>query len=994
MIEYTLENEMEQRLIHQLTNGISQWKYRGDIHTEAELWKNFFKILESNNTKALNDHPLTAQEKEQIKNQLMFPNFYEAAKWIAGENGIAKVQVQREDASLGTIRLEVLHRNHVAGGKSVYEVVNQVVLKNQRDRRLDVTLLINGLPMIHIELKNHSAPFKDAFRQICKYDREGMFRGIYSALQMFVVSNGVETKYIAAAKDGKINEQFLTGWVDKNNHPVKDLVSFTEHVLSIPRAHEMVMQYSVIDDEKKALIILRPYQVHAIEAVKQASREQKSGYVWHTTGSGKTLTSYKVARNLLQEPTINKTIFIVDRKDLDQQTTSSFMSYAANDTVDIDETENTDHLVKRLSSDDQTVVVTTIQKINTMLRKFEDGKYVREANKIKDKKVAFVVDECHRAVTPQAQHHIKQFMRKSLWYGFTGTPIFAENKREQIGDLAQTTEEQYGEKLHAYTVKEAIHDRAVLGFQIEYMKTVRNVEEENISDESYENEEHMLKVLDQILNKSQNKLGMNNGKGEAYEAMLTVKNIAMAQKYFDLLVKIKNGESKLKISEDTLKKLPDFPKIAITYSVTENDEDSQSNREKMQEAIDYYNQEFDTKFSVDDLVSYNTNVNDRLARKRDRYKIRSEQLDLIIVVNRLLTGFDAPCLSTLFIDRKPMKPQDLIQAFSRTNRLFDERKRHGQIVTFQMPKRFQEAVDNALTLYSSGGKNHVLAPSWEEEKANFDDVLRNLKTIAPTPDDTPSIESATTEELRRFAKAFQEFDKYFASIQVYSKYDEEKVMQEAQLTKEEIEKYAGKYQNVLEELRIRKQNENDGGDEQSVDIYYELESIRTDEINYEYILRLIQSFIPEEDGSNNEMTEKEAKIISGYIDDLAKHNPQLAELINQIWFEVQLDPEKYRGESISYLLDKKIQETQNEKLKQIANDWAVSEEALAYYAANYRPHIDKQLGESELRKSGDYKKYKELHHAEDINPMKYKNQLKRGIKEVVEKEILPLRTRK
>lgn len=985
---------MEQRLIHQLTNGISQWKYRGDIHTEAELWKNFFKILESNNTKALNDHPLTAQEKEQIKNQLMFPNFYEAAKWIAGENGIAKVQVQREDASLGTIRLEVLHRNHIAGGKSVYEVVNQVVRQNQRDRRLDVTLLINGLPMIHIELKNHSAPFMDAFRQIRKYDREGMFRGIYSALQMFVVSNGVETKYIAAARDGKINEQFLTGWVDKNNHPVKDLVSFTEHVLSIPRAHEMVMQYSVIDDEKKALIILRPYQVHAIEAVKQASREQKSGYVWHTTGSGKTLTSYKVARNLLQEPTINKTIFIVDRKDLDQQTTSSFMSYAANDTVDIDETENTDHLVKRLSSDDQTVVVTTIQKINTMLRKFEDGKYVREANKIKDKKVAFVVDECHRAVTPQAQHHIKQFMRKSLWYGFTGTPIFAENKREQIGDLAQTTEEQYGEKLHAYTVKEAIHDKAVLGFQIEYMTTMPDIKEEDIPDAAYENEEHMLAVLDQILNKSQNKFGMKNGEGEAYEAMLTVKNIAMAQKYFELLVKIKNGESELKISERTKKFLPDFPKIAITYSVTENDEDSQSNREKMQEAIDYYNQEFDTKFSVDDLVSYNTNVNDRLARKRDRYKIRSEQLDLIIVVNRLLTGFDAPCLSTLFIDRKPMKPQDLIQAFSRTNRLFDNHKKHGQIVTFQMPDKFQEAVDNALTLYSSGGKNHVLAPSWEEEKANFDDVLRNLKNIAPTSDDTPNIDSATDEELRRFAKAFQEFDKYFSSIQVYADYDEEEVMREAQLTKEEIEKYAGKYENVIDELRRRKKDDDNNDDDEPFDVYYELESIRTDEINYEYILRLIQSFIPEEDGSNNEMTEKEAKVISGYIDDLSKHNPQLAELINQIWFEVQLDPEKYRGESISYLLEKKIQETQNEKLKQIANDWAVSEEALAYYAANYRPHIDKQLGESELRKSGDYKKYKELHHAEDINPMKYKNQLKRGIKEVVEKEILPLRTRK
>lgn len=992
MVQYTPESEFENQLISQLTSEISQWRYRGDIHTEEELWKNFFNILESNNTKVLNDHLLTDQEKEQIKNQLMFPNFYDAAKWIAGENGIAKVQVQREDATLGTIRLEVLHRNHVAGGKSVYEVVNQVVRKNHRDRRLDVTLLINGLPMIHIELKNHSTSFMEAFRQIGKYDREGMFRGIYSAVQMFVVSNGVETKYIAAAKDGKLNEQFLTSWVDKQNHPVKDLVSFTEHVLSIPRAHEMVMQYSVIDDEKKALIILRPYQVHAIEAVKQASREQKSGYIWHTTGSGKTLTSYKVARNLLQEPTINKTIFIVDRKDLDQQTTSSFMSYAANDTVDIDETENTDRLVKRLASDDQTVVVTTIQKVNTMLRKFNDGKYVREAKKIKDKKVAFVVDECHRAVTPQTQYAIKQFMRNSLWYGFTGTPIFAENKREQMGDLAQTTEEQYGERLHSYTVKEAIHDKAVLGFQIEYMTTMPDVKEDEIPEAAYDDEKHMLRVLDQILNKSRNKLGIKKGEGQSYEAMLTVKNIATAQKYFELLMKIKKGESELKISEGTKKYLPDFPKIAITYSVTENDEDSQLNREKMQEAIDYYNQEFDTKFSVDDLVSYNTNVNDRLARKRDRYKIRSEQLDLIIVVNRLLTGFDAPCLSTLFIDRKPMKPHDLIQAFSRTNRLFDKSKSHGQIVTFQTPEKFREAVDNALTLYSNGGKNHVLAPSWEEEKANFDEALKNLKNVAPTSDDTPNIESASTEELRRFAKAFQEFDKYFASIQVYNDFDEENIMQEARLTKKEIEKYAGKYENVIEELRRRKQNGDEDGEEKPLDIYYELESIRTDEINYDYILRLIQSFIPEEEGSNNEMTEKEATVISGYIDDLAKHNPQLAELINQLWFEVQLDPEKYRGESVTYLLDKKIQDAQNEKIKQIAEEWAVSEEALTYYATNYRPHIEKQLGESELRRSGDYRKYNEFHQEENLKPMQYKNQLKRGIKEVVENEILPLRT--
>ena len=233
---------------------------------------------------------------------------------------------------------------------------------------------------------------------------------------MFVVTNKVDTRYIAAARESKLNKQFLTKWVDKDNQPMIDLNSFAHEVLSIPRAHQMVMQYSVIDDSKKALILLRPYQIHAIEAVQEASRRQESGYIWHTTGSGKTLTSYKVARNLLQIPAIQKTIFVVDRRDLDQQTTSSFLSYAANDVIDIDETDNTHELVKRLGGNDKRVVVTTIQKITTMMRKFEEGKYQRDAGKIRDLRVAFVVDECHRAVTPQTQKDIKAYFKNSLWY--------------------------------------------------------------------------------------------------------------------------------------------------------------------------------------------------------------------------------------------------------------------------------------------------------------------------------------------------------------------------------------------------------------------------------------------------------------------------------------------------------------------------------------------------------------------------------------------------
>lgn len=715
----TKELAIERDLINQLTKGESQWVYRPDLNSEEKLWDNFFEKLEENNVRTLADHPLTYSEKNQIKNQLNFVNFYEAAKWIAGENGIAKVQVQREDASLGTIRLEVLWRNNVAGGKSSYEVVHQVMTGGEgiRQRRGDVTLLINGLPLIQIELKSRSHTYMDAFRQISKCDREGQFRGIFSSLQMFVVSNVTDTRYIAAAKANKLNERFLTKWVDQNNHPQPQLFDFAESVLSIPRAHEMVMQYSVIDDDKKALILLRPYQVHAIEAIRDASRKQQSGYIWHTTGSGKTLTSYKVSRNLLQIPSIEKTIFVIDRTDLDQQTTSSFQSYAENDMIDVDETDDTRELIKNLASDDRRVVVTTIQKMNAMIRQFDEGRHQKVYDRIKNLKLAFVVDECHRAVTPERQRHLEKFFTNSLWYGFTGTPIFSENKREQKGDLAQTTEEQYGACLHEYTVKEAIHDRAVLGFNVEYKTTMPDWAEDEIDEEFYDDERHMLAVLDAILNRSTRKLGFKNGVGNTYEAILTVKSIARAQAYYSLIKKVKNGETSLKISESVKKVLPDFPKVAITYSVTENDADSASNQAYMEESLQDYNAMFGTHFNLATLSSYNSDLNDRLARKKERFAFREEQLDLVIVVDRLLTGFDAPCLSTLFIDRQPMKPQHIIQAFSRTNRLFDEGKKFGQIVTFQTPDRFKEKVDEALRLYSNGGESSVLAPEWPEEKA-------------------------------------------------------------------------------------------------------------------------------------------------------------------------------------------------------------------------------------------------------------------------------------
>ncbi len=683
-----LESMIEKKLIEQLIYGDSQWTYREDLKTENDLWANFKYILEQNNKERLNGESLTESEFEQVKNQLQFSSFYKAGEWLVGENGKVQVHVQRNTERL---HLVVMNHEHIAGGSSVYEVINQYsALKADedskapaRDRRFDVTLLINGLPMIHIELKNKQHSYMDGFWQIKKYIGEGKFTGIFSAVQMFVISNGVNTKYFSAAGDAELNPKFISGWLDKDNNPITDCIDFAKSVLRIPEAHEMVARYTVLDEEAKKLILLRPYQIHAIEAIREASKTGRSGYVWHTTGSGKTLTSYKATRNLLMDiPAIDKAVFLIDRKDLDTQTTMAFQAYANNDLVDVDETDNVNDLKKKLKSGDRQVIVTTIQKLQRLITK-RLQKDMPEYWKIRDLKIAFVVDECHRAVTPGMKRELERFFGNSLWFGFTGTPRFAENPYPQMGDLPRTTEELYGERLHKYTIQNAIHDNAVLGFQVEH-NGPRDIAGETDKN-AYDNEAHMLKVLDVILNRSYHKLGFQNGRGMTYEGIFTTSSIQLAQKYYELLAKVKNGETALAIDEKIKRVLPDFPKYAITYSVSENEEGSQVNQQKMQASLDDYNKMFGTKYELSQIQGYNGNLNKRLARKETKFQRRSEQLDLVIVVDRLLTGFDAPCMSAIFIDRQPMGSHDLIQAFSRTNRIYDKNKTYGQIVTFQAP---------------------------------------------------------------------------------------------------------------------------------------------------------------------------------------------------------------------------------------------------------------------------------------------------------------------
>lgn len=982
-----LESVIEQKLIDQLVYGDSQWTYRADLKTEEDLWNNFRYILEQNNKDRLNGEPLSDTEFEQVKNQLQFSSFYKAGEWLVGENGKVMVHVQRDTERL---HLVVMNHEHIAGGSSVYEVINQYrALADEesqtkaQDRRFDVTLMINGLPMIHIELKNKQHSYMDGFWQIKKYIGEGKFTGIFSAVQMFVISNGVDTKYFSAASDTELNPKFISGWLDNENNPVPDYLDFAKSVLRIPEAHEMIARYTVLDEEAKRLILLRPYQIHAIEAIREASKTGKSGFVWHTTGSGKTLTSYKATRNLLMDiPSIDKAIFLIDRKDLDTQTSMAFQTYANNDLVDVDKTDNVFDLKKKLKSDDRQMIVTTIQKLQRLItKKLAEG--TPEYNKIKSLKIAFVVDECHRAVTPGTKRELERFFANSLWYGFTGTPRFAENPYPQLGDLPRTTEELYGERLHRYTIQNAIHDNAVLGFQVEH-NGPKNMDDETDSS-MYENETHMLRVLDVILNKSYHKLGFQNGKGKTYEGLLTTGSIQLAQKYYELLKRVKNGETELQIDEKVKQILPDFPKFAITYSVTENEEGSHLNQEKMKESIKDYNEMFGTKLDISQIQSYNANLNKRLARKEPKFQSRSEQLDLVIVVDRLLTGFDAPCMSTLFVDRQPMGPHDLIQAFSRTNRIFDKNKTYGQIVTFQAPKLFKECVDNAVKLYSAGSTEIALLAEWEEIEPAFRKALKALRVSAETPAEIPAM---SEKEKVLFVKAFQNFDKLFAQLKSFTQY-EDSMLTEYGISEDEYDDYAGHYLNVKEELKAGAEDIQSEMEEQPIDVDYELMAYSNTKIDYEYIINLIQNIVtPDEDVEMTpEERQKQLEEVKQYIDDLRKENPKVADIMSTLVSEIEQDEVKYKGQSILNIVENMKHECIEKVVMDFSITWYVSKDDVMYAATHYRN--GEIPNESAIKSTADFTSFKEAQERA-IPKFKYYNMMIEELRKTLEEEIRPL----
>ena len=612
------------------------------------------------------------------------------------------------------------------------------------------------------------------------------------------------------------------------------------------------------------------------------------------------------------------------------------------------------------------------------------------------------MDECHRTVTPETQRMIMNFFESSLWYGFTGTPIFKENMRARKGDLPRTTEGMFGPCLHKYTIREALHNKAVLGFQIEYKDTIsyeqicvigeqmgvgkkhellvnedrskvnytvmREVKAQDT--DPYANDIHRMEVIDFIINQCAGKFRLSAERGDAYEAILTVKSISDAQCYYRLM---KQFVAEGKVAEHVRSKLNDFPRIAITHTVTENDDDSIQNQQFMLEAMQDYNAMFGTNYGLDSQRAYNTDLNDRLARKKGQYRLRENQLDIVIVVDRLLTGFDAPPCGILFVDRPPMSYQNIIQAFSRTNRLYDRSKKYGMIVIFQRAEEYRKAVDEALWLYSNGGTNDVSAPPFAEIEQEFTEAISEIRKLAPAPEAVDNLLNDRAA-MAKFVKQFQKLDKSFGEIQVYMEWADKDLERDYGISHQDFDDYLGKYQNVLEAL---KHSRDDDGDDVTIDIEYELETIRIEIIDYRYLMSLIQRHIPDEDQIIVEAVHDEN--IEKYIDQLAESNPGLAAVIRQFWEDMKAHPEAYKGMDAMNVIEQRIDNIINQQVDMLVKEWCVKKNEVLFVLENYKKSAPIVVG-------NDYEKFKQTH---NMSKLMYKRKVKEAIAALAEK-IKPL----
>ncbi len=710
-----------------------------------------------------------------------------------------------------------------------FQVTNQVNMDGRYKNRYDVTLLINGLPLVQIELKRRGIELKEAFNQINRYQRHsfGASIGLFQYVQIFIISNGVNTKYYANNKYQSFKQTFF--WSQIDNKTITQLEQFAFTFLDTCHISKMICKYIVLSEAYKILMVLRPYQFFAVEAlIERVRNTSKNGYIWHTTGSGKTLTSFKASQIIMNMPQVKKVVFVVDRKDLDYQTTKEFNSFSKGS---IDGTDNTNALVKQFS-DDTKLIVTTIQKLNTAISK---QKYMNRMDRLKEERIVFIFDECHRSQFGDTHSRIKTFFNNIQLFGFTGTPIFVDNSvKNERGK--RTTAQLFGDCLHKYVITDAIKDENVLKFSVEYVgryrekeesKTNIDIEVEDIdTKELMESPVRLGKITDYIL-AHHNRKTYNR----EFTAMFCVSSIDTLIKYYELFqTKKETGEHDLR--------------IATIFSYTTNEDDRDANgfipeelsvaeeprvlmglhahsREKLDEYIVHYNKMFETNFSTRDSESFYNYYND-ISKK-----VKEKKIDILLVVNMYLTGFDSPWLNTLYVD-KNLKYHGLIQAYSRTNRILNEQKSQGNIVVF---RNLKQATDDAIALFSNkDAKDIIIMGPYEDYVRKFSLAFIELLKIAPTLDSVNILKSET-EELE-FIKAFRELMRIKNILTSFADFSFENLVMNEQL----FEDYKSKYLDLYDKVKSNHQKEKVSILE---DVDFELELIHRDEINVAYILKLL-----------------------------------------------------------------------------------------------------------------------------------------------------------
>jgi type I restriction enzyme, R subunit len=830
-----MSKQSEQILEEQLIAQLQKLGYVYiSLNNEAALLGNLKKQLEKHNNISLSD-----AEFDKVLNLLNKGSVFEKSKTLR-----QKQHIVRDNGD--NLYFEFLNTEHWC--QNQYQVTNQVSQEGKYKNRYDVTILINGLPLVQIELKRRGLELKEAFNQVNRYQRHsfGANSALYQYVQIFIISNGVNTKYYANNRNQSFKQTFY--WTDvENKRQTNILNGFTDAFLEPCHISKMICKYIVLNEAYKIPMVLRPYQFYAVEAlIDRVKNSNKNGYIWHTTGSGKTLTSFKASQILMNFPEVHKVVFVVDRKDLDYQTTKEFNSFSDGC---IDGTDNTANLVKQFigsykdkkgEAKNTKLIVTTIQKLNTAISKL---KYEKKMADLKDKRIIFIFDECHRSQFGDTHKRIKEYFNNAQMFGFTGTPIFADNaNKNELGK--RTTKDLFEDCLHKYVITDAIKDENVLKFSVEYVgrykqkdtATEIDIEVEDIdTKELMEDEKRLEKIADYIINNHNRKTHSKD-----FSAMFCVDSVKSLIRYYDIFKRKKlAGEHNLNIA------------TIFSYAANENDADANGfipeevsvveepralyglqahSREKLDEYIEDYNQLYDVKYSTktsEDFYNYYNDISKKLKDRERQPENVNNRIDVLLVVNMFLTGFDAKKVNTLYVD-KNLKYHGLIQAFSRTNRIINEQKSQGNIVVF---RNLKNRTDEAITLFSNKEAIEVIIMKpYEDYVAKFDEAFEKLLEVTPTTDAVNDLE--TEDDELNFIKAFRDLMRIKNILTAFSDFKWEDLGMNEQL----FEDFKSKYLDLYDKVKSNHQKEKVSILE---DVDFELELIHRDEINVAYIIQLL-----------------------------------------------------------------------------------------------------------------------------------------------------------